>query len=47
MHGYFSRAMKDFAADKRTKSAKHWRIVNEAPTGLMIIIVIMVVLKPF
>ncbi|MEO2039822.1 MAG: protoporphyrinogen oxidase HemJ [Martelella sp.] len=47
VHGYLSKAMKDFAADKRTKSAKHWRIVNEAPTVLMIIIVIMVVLKPF
>ena len=47
VHGYLSRAMKEFAADKRVHGAKHWRIVNEAPTVLMIIIVIMVVLKPF
>jgi len=47
VHGYLSKSLKDFAADKRTKSAKHWRMVNEIPTVLMIIIVIMVVLKPF
>ncbi|WP_180899476.1 protoporphyrinogen oxidase HemJ [Martelella soudanensis] len=47
VHGYLSKAIKEFAADKRVHSAKHWRIVNEAPTLLMIIIVIMVVLKPF
>ena len=47
VHGYFSKSMKDFAADRRNHSARHWRMVNEIPTILMIIIVIMVVLKPF
>ena len=46
-HGYFSKSVKDFGADKRLKGARHWRMVNEIPTVLMIIIVIMVVLKPF
>ncbi|MBB4121197.1 protoporphyrinogen oxidase HemJ [Martelella radicis] len=47
VHGYYSKAIKDFAADKRSTSARHWRIVNEAPTVLMIIAVIMVIVKPF
>ncbi|TPW28453.1 protoporphyrinogen oxidase HemJ [Martelella alba] len=47
VHGYFARAVKDFARDARNKSPKHWRIVNEIPTVLMMIAVIMVILKPF
>lgn len=47
VHGYYSKALKDFARDERKTTARHWRIVNEAPTVLMIIAVIMVVLKPF
>ncbi|AJY45186.1 protoporphyrinogen oxidase HemJ [Martelella endophytica] len=47
VHGYFSKAMKDFAADKRNTTPRHWRIFNEVPTVLMVIAVIMVILKPF
>lgn len=47
MHGYLSKATRLFAQDKNTKSAKHWRIVNEVPTILMILIVVLVVVKPF
>jgi len=47
MHGALSRWRKDFEADKNTKSAKFYRWANEAPTVLMIFIVIMVVVKPF
>jgi len=46
MHGLFSRWQKDFAAGRNTKSVKFFRIINEVPTVLMIIIVIMVVVKP-
>jgi protoporphyrinogen IX oxidase len=46
-HVYFARSAKDFACDKITKTARHWRIWNEAPTLLMILIVIMVIVKPF
>ena len=38
---------KNFAADQNTKSTKFFRIVNEVPTILMIIIVIMAVAQPF
>lgn len=47
VHGYLSVAQRRFAADENTKPARHWRIVNEIPTLLMIIIVILVVVKPF
>ena len=45
-HGYFSKAVRQFADDKNTKSTRHWRIMNEVPTVLMIAIVILVIVKP-
>jgi putative membrane protein len=47
VHGFFSRCVKDFAADRNTRSQKFYRIINEMPTVLMIGIVILVVVKPF
>ncbi len=47
LHGYLSKGVRMFAADRNSKSARHWRIVNEVPTVLMILIVILVVVKPF
>ncbi len=46
-HGMMSRFVKDFAADKNRKSQKFYRIFNEVPTVLMIVIVILAVVKPF
>jgi protoporphyrinogen IX oxidase len=39
--------VKDFAADKNTRPAKFYRMINEVPTILMIGIVILVIVKPF
>ena len=47
VHMFFSRAVRDFAADRNRRSARYWRFMNEAPTLLMILIVILVVVKPF
>ncbi|MDO6964726.1 protoporphyrinogen oxidase HemJ [Rhizobium alvei] len=47
VHVYYGRAAKAFNRDERPKSQRHWRIMNEAPAVLMIVIVLMVVLKPF
>lgn len=47
VHGYLSAAVRKFAEDRNTKPARHWRIVNEIPTALMIVIVVLVVVKPF
>ena len=37
----------DFAADRNRHSEKFYRFMNEAPALLMVIIVIMVIVKPF
>ncbi|TPJ33842.1 protoporphyrinogen oxidase HemJ [Mesorhizobium sp. B2-5-13] len=47
IHGYLAAAVRKFAEDRNEKTARHWRIVNEIPTLLMIAIVILVVVKPF
>ena len=47
LHGYLASAVRKFAEDKNEKPARHWRIVNEIPTLLMIVIVILVIVKPF
>jgi len=46
-HGYLAYARKQFAADTNTRSEKFWRIANEGPTILMILIVILAIVKPF
>jgi protoporphyrinogen IX oxidase len=46
VHGMLSRYVKDFGADRNRKSQKFYRIINEVPTGLMILIVLLAVLKP-
>jgi putative membrane protein len=46
VHGFFVRCVKDFAADRNRRSQKFYRIINEVPTVLMILIVLLVVLKP-
>ena len=47
LHGFFARTVKTFARDENTRSAKIYRLLNEAPALLMIIIVILVVVRPF
>ena len=38
---------KDFAADRNARSATFFRVVNEVPTLLLILVVVMVVVRPF
>ncbi len=45
-HFYLGVLLKELAEDRCYKSGKFFRIINEIPTILMIIIVIMVVVKP-
>ena len=47
LHMAFAVWRKQFERDENVKSAKFFRIMNEAPTLLMIIIVILAVVKPF
>lgn len=47
VHGILAKNTKKFAADANVKSPRYFRILNEIPTILMVVIVIMVVVKPF
>ncbi len=47
VHGYFSASVRAFAEDRNDKPPRHWRIVNEIPTLLMVAIVVLVIVKPF
>ena len=46
-HHWLAKRRKDFAGDTNRRSARHYRIMNEVPTLLMVVIVVMVVVKPF
>ncbi len=45
-HGWLSKRCKEFNRDENTRTGKSYRIANEIPTVLMLVIVFMVVLKP-
>lgn len=46
-HMMLARWRKEFAAGQNQREERFYRLVNEIPTVLMIIIVIMVIVKPF
>ncbi|MFM9844119.1 MAG: protoporphyrinogen oxidase HemJ [Dongiaceae bacterium] len=46
-HHLLARWRKDFAADRNSRPARFYRIANEVPTALMILIVILIVVRPF
>jgi len=45
-HFYLSKLLNDFKMDRNAKSSKFFRIINEVPTVLLILIVFIVVFKP-
>ncbi|WOI53310.1 protoporphyrinogen oxidase HemJ [Parvularcula sp. LCG005] len=47
VHGFYSASYKKFAKGERPRTEKFWRIMNEVPFLLLILIVIMVIVKPF
>jgi putative membrane protein len=47
LHGVFTRCVKDFAADRNTRSQRYYRLINEAPAVLIVGIVILAIVKPF
>jgi putative membrane protein len=47
VHGHFSAAVRAFAEDRNSVPQRRWRLINEIPTVLMILIVILVIVKPF
>ncbi|MBY0355108.1 MAG: protoporphyrinogen oxidase HemJ [Rickettsiales bacterium] len=47
IHGMLSKYRKDFARGNNRKSARYFRVLNEVPTVLFVVIVLLAVLKPF
>jgi putative membrane protein len=45
-HGFLARSVREFSADQNVRTARFFRIANELPTLLMVVIVLLVVLKP-
>jgi putative membrane protein len=46
IHLHLARCRTAFAEDRNTRSERYFRVLNEGPTLLMIVIVIMVIVKP-
>ena len=46
-HGFLARYRKSFAVGENNKSEKFYRIINEIPTILALLIVVLVIFKPF
>ncbi len=47
VHGLLARHVREFAADRRGRPARYFRMINEVPTVLFVGIVLLAVLKPF
>ena len=45
-HFYLARCINDFKLEQNTKTSKFFRIINEVPTILLILIIFIVVFKP-
>lgn len=46
VHGFYTVSMKKFAVGERPRTDKFWRIINEVPVLMMIVVVGMVIFKP-
>ena len=46
-HGYCYKLMRDFAQNRNARTARWYRLFNEAPSLLLIAIVALAVVKPF
>jgi putative membrane protein len=45
-HSFLSKCLKDFEFDRNKRSSKFFRVINEIPTIILIIIVFLVIFKP-
>ena len=46
-HGFMEKSVKEFSRDVRRHDGRFFRIINEVPTVLLVVIVVFVVIKPF
>jgi protoporphyrinogen IX oxidase len=47
LHGAYARWRKDFLHDRNRRPARFYRMANEIPTALLVLIVVMVIVRPF
>jgi protoporphyrinogen IX oxidase len=47
LHGFLAKTVKIFACDQNTRSDRFYRYLNEVPTLMMILIVLLAVAEPF
>jgi len=47
LHGLFAHWVNEFSFDRNRHSQKFYRIINEVPTVLLIVIVVLATVKPF
>ncbi|MCK5750868.1 MAG: protoporphyrinogen oxidase HemJ [Oricola sp.] len=47
IHGFYAASRRKFEKGERPRTEKFWRIMNEVPFLALIVIVIMVIVKPF
>jgi putative membrane protein len=47
LHGFFVRCWRDFDNDRNMRPARFYRMINEVPAVLMVLIVILVKVQPF
>jgi len=47
LHGFMSRWRRDFEKGQNKRTQRFYRLVNEVPFGLLAVIVVLVVVKPF
>lgn len=47
LHGFLAGQVRKFAAGQGLREARTWRLINEAPSVLIVLIVILVIVRPF
>ena len=47
MHGWLGARRREFAEGRNTRSGRAYRLANEVPTVLMLVIVVAVIVRPF
>lgn len=47
IHGGYARAQRQFAAGERVKTERYWRIMNEIPFAIAIVVALLAMAKPF
>ncbi len=47
LHGFFAGLVKQFNTDRNQRSQRFYRIINEIPTVLLVVIVVLATVKPF